>query len=58
MTRTESEALQVVTFPFCAFSSLPEDEALIIALTWINAVRLRAMTLMQFSVSARGLHSL
>jgi hypothetical protein len=58
MTRTDGKTSQVVTIPFCAFRSLPEDQALIIALTWTNTVRPRAMTLMQFSVPARRLHSL
>jgi hypothetical protein len=49
---------QVVTIPFCAFRPQPEDEALIIALTWTNAAGIWAMTLKQFSVPARGLHSL
>jgi hypothetical protein len=36
MTRTESKALQVVTVRFAPFVPLPEDQALIIALTWTN----------------------
>jgi len=37
MTRTEGEALQMVTVRFAPFVPLPNDEALVIALTWTNA---------------------
>jgi len=37
MTRTEGKALQMVTVRFAPFVPLPEDQALIIALTWKNA---------------------
>jgi hypothetical protein len=58
MMRTEGEVFPGGEHSGLRLSFPAGRGAVIIALTWANAVQFKATTLMQFSVLARRLHSL